>query len=209
MGSYVARKAAEKIAFKVTDSIVNGTGVGQPLGIMSSPCKVQVGKVTNQVTATLHGKNVAAMMGRMPAASFGRSVWLVNQDLIPQIMQLGFSVTDGTTTIAGAGPMYLPPNGIAQGNPYGTLLGRPVVVTEACQTLGTVGDIILADLSQYLTVVKSGGVRSDSSMHLFFDQNVTAFRFVFRMAGQPWLSAAITRKNGSNTLSHFVVLETR
>jgi HK97 family phage major capsid protein len=40
MGNYVARKAAEKIAFKVTDAIINGTGAGQPLGIMNAPCKV-------------------------------------------------------------------------------------------------------------------------------------------------------------------------
>jgi hypothetical protein len=46
-------------------------------------------------------------------------------------------------------------------------------------------------------------------MHLFFDQNVTAFRFVLRMNGQPWLSAAIARKSGSNTLSHFVTCQTR
>ena len=67
----------------------------------------------------------------------------------------------------------------------------------------------LADLTQYLTVVKAGGVRSDTSIHLFFDQNTTAFRFVLRVAGQPWLSAAIARKSGNNTLSHFVTVATR
>jgi hypothetical protein len=64
-------------------------------------------------------------------------------------------------------------------------------------------------MTKYLTVVKAGGLRSDVSMHLWFDQNLTAFRFVLRMNGQPWLSSAITRKNGSNTLSHFVNLQTR
>ena len=91
-------------------------------------------------------------------------------------------------------------------------LERPVLKlcrAEACQALGTVGDIILADLSNYLAVVKSGGLKTDTSIHLFFDQNATAFRFVFRMNGQPWLSAPIARKNGSNTLSHFVSLDTR
>ena len=58
-------------------------------------------------------------------------------------------------------------------------------------------------------MVKSGGVRSDTSIHLWFDQNATAFRFVLRMSGQPWLSAAIARASGSNTLSHFVSLAAR
>jgi HK97 family phage major capsid protein len=209
MGNYVARKAAEKIAFKVTDAIINGTGAGQPLGIMNAPCKVMAAKVSTQVAATFHAKNAALMMGRMPASSFARSVWLINQDVVQQILQLGFAVTDGTTSNVGAGALYLPPNGIATGSPYGSLLGRPIVVTEACAALGTAGDVILADMSQYLTVIKTGGVRSDTSMHLYFDQAVTAFRFIFRMAGQPWLSAPIARKNGSSTLSHFIYLEAR
>jgi len=208
MSSYVVAKAGEKLAFKVTDAIINGTGVGQPLGIMNAPCKVQVSKIGSQVAATFHAKNAAAMMARMPAASFGRSVWLVNQDVMPQIMQMGFPVTDGTTTVAGAGALYMGPGQLAGQSAYGSILGRPIVVTEACQALGTAGDVILADLSRYLAVVK-GAVRSDTSIHLWFDQGITAFRFVMRCNGQPWLSAAIARKNGSATLSHFITLEGR
>jgi HK97 family phage major capsid protein len=149
------------------------------------------------------------MMARMPAQSYARSAWLINQDVVPQILKAGFAVTTVAGAAAGAGALYLPPNGLAANTPYGFLLGRPIVVTEACATLGTVGDVILADLSKYLTVVKAGGVRSDTSIHLFFDQNTTAFRFVLRIAGQPWLSAPIARKNGANTLSHFVTVATR
>jgi len=46
-------------------------------------------------------------------------------------------------------------------------------------------------------------------MHLYFDQGVTSFRWTLRLGGQPWLSAPIARKNGSNTLSPFVALATR
>ena len=208
MAGYVVSKAGEKFAFKVNDAIINGTGAGQPLGIMNSPCKVQVGKISSQVAATVHAKNVVTMMARMPARNWANAVWLVNQDVIPQILQLGFPVTDGTTTVAGAGALYMGPGQLANQGAYGSLLGRPIVVTEACQTLGTAGDIILADLSQYL-VVRKGAMRSDTSIHLWFDQNTTAFRFVMRLNGQPWLSTPIVRKNGSNTLSHFITLEGR
>lgn len=209
MGAYVQRKAGEKMAFKVNDAIINGTGAGMPLGIMNSPCLVTVSKISSQVADTLHAKNVVAMMGRMPASSFKRAVWLINQDLITQIPQLGFPVTDGTTTNVGAGALYLQPGQMANGSPYGTLWGRPIIATEACAPIGDLGDIILADMSQYLTVVKSSGIKTDVSIHLFFDTNTTAFRFVMRMNGQPWLSAPIARKSGSNTLSHFVTLEAR
>jgi HK97 family phage major capsid protein len=209
MGGYVGKKAGEKIDFKVTDAILNGTGVGQPLGIMNAPCRVSVAKETSQVAATFHADNVGKMMARLPSKSFARSVWFVNQDVLPQIFKLGFAVTTAAGTAAGAGALYLPPNGLANTPAYGTILGRPIVVTEACATLGTVGDVILADMSRYLTVVKASGVKSDVSMHLWFDQNLTAFRFVLRVNGQPWLSAPIARKSGSNTLSHFVSLDTR
>lgn len=208
MSGYVVRKAGEKFAFKVNDAIINGTGAGQPLGIMNAPCTVSVAKVTSQVAATFHADNAVAMMARMPAQSYARSVWLINQDVVPQILKAGFAVTTAAGAAAGAGALYLAPNGLASASPYGTLLGRPIVVTEACATLGTVGDVILADLSQYLAIVK-GSLKTDVSIHLWFDQNTTAFRFVMRMNGQPWLSGAIARKNGSNTLSHFVTLATR
>jgi len=208
MSGYVTSKAGEKMAFKVNDAIINGTGVGQPLGIMNAPCTVSVAKVTSQTAATFHADNAVAMMARMPAQSFGNSVWLINQDVVPQILKLGFAVTTAAGTAAGAGALYLPPNGLANQSTYGSLLGRPIIVTEACATLGTVGDVILADLTKYLSVVK-GSMKADVSIHLWFDQNVSAFRFVMRMNGQPWLSAAIARKNGSNTPSHFITLATR
>lgn len=207
MGSYITGKAGEKFVFKLNDALLNGTGAGMPLGILNAPCLVSVAKESSQTAATFHADNAVKMMARMPASSYSRSVWLINQDVVPQIMQLGFVVKSASGTAAGAGALYLPPNGISNGT-YGSLLGRPIVVTEACQTLGTKGDIILADLGKYLTIVK-GTLRSDASIHLFFDQNVTAFKFVLRVNGQPWLSAAIARKNGSNTLSHFVSLDTR
>ncbi len=88
---------------------------------------------------------------------------------------------------------------------FSTFAARTV---EASAALGTVGDIVLADLSQYIAITK-GGVKADESMHFYFDQNIRTFRFVMRLGGQPWLSTPITRKNGSSTQSHFVTLATR
>ncbi len=208
MSGYIIGKAGEVIAFKLNDAILNGTGVGQPLGIMNAPCKVTVTKETSQTAATVHGRNVLKMMARMPASSFKRSAWLVNQDVLPQLGGLAMDVTKADGTAAGAGILYMQPQGLANQSAFGSILGRPVIVTEACQTVGTEGDIILADLSKYLSVVK-GGLKTDYSIHLWFDQAINAYRFILRMNGQPWLQSAISRKNGSNTLSHFVTLQTR
>lgn len=208
MSGYITGKAGEVIAFKLNDAILNGTGAGQPLGIMNAPCKVTVTKESSQTAGTVHGRNVLKMMARMPASSFKRSAWLVNQDVLPQLGGLAMDVTKADGTAAGAGILYMQPQGLANQSAFGSILGRPIIVTEACQTVGTEGDIVLADMSKYLSVVK-GGLKTDYSIHLWFDQAINAFRFILRMNGQPWLSSAIARKNGSNTLSHFITLQTR
>jgi HK97 family phage major capsid protein len=129
------------------------------------------------------------------------AVWLVNQDIEQQLMGLGFK--DGSDH-----PVYMPPGGLADA-PYGRLLGRPVIVSEAAPTLGDRGDISLIDWSTYLSIMKTGGIRNDVSIHLWFDYDVTAFRFVMRVGGQPWWRTPITRKSGSNTLSCAVTLGER
>jgi hypothetical protein len=43
-------------------------------------------------------------------------------------------------------------------------------------------------------------------MHLYFDTDHLAFRFVMRIGGQSYWPSAIARKNGSNTLSPIVTL---
>jgi len=205
----LTQKAAEKLNFKINDLIVNGNGTGQPLGIMNAPCKVTVSKESSQAAATVLAANIVKMYARMPAWARSRAVWLINQDVEPQIHQLGMTISNPAgTQLYGGAPMFIPPGGMTSA-PSGLLLGRPIVPTEACQTLGTTGDIIFADLKSYFLPYKASGIRSDVSMHLYFDTAHTAFRWTFRFGGQPWLSSAIGRKNGSNTLSHFVALETR
>jgi HK97 family phage major capsid protein len=110
--------------------------------------------------------------------------------------------TGGTTLVA-----YMPPGGLSA-NPYATLMGRPVVPVEWCATLGTVGDIILADLRHYVTATK-GMIEPNMSIHLRFDYDESVFRFIFRIDGQPWWTAALTPYKGANTQSCFVALATR
>jgi HK97 family phage major capsid protein len=87
-------------------------------------------------------------------------------------------------------------------------MGRPVIPVEYCSTLGTVGDIVLADLSQYI-VIDKGGVQTAESIHVRFAYDERTFRATYRIDGQPWHRSAITPANGSNTQSPFVALATR
>ncbi len=204
MDSYLRRKVPEKMDFAINNAIVNGTGVGKPKGILNADALVSVARESGQAADTLIYENIVNMYSRMYAPSRRNAVWLLNQDIEPQLFTMEFPTTTGASAV----PAYMPPRGLADA-PFGTLMGRPILPTEACQTLGDKGDIIFADLSQYLTVVKTGGIRSDVSIHLWFDYDTVAYRFILRIAGQPWWSAAISKLNGSNTLGCFVTLDER
>ena len=79
---------------------------------------------------------------------------------------------------------------------------------EYTQTLGTQGDILLVDLSQYLLVDK-GGVEAAQSMHVRFLNDEMTYRFIYRVDGQPIWNAALTPFKGTNTLSPYVTLDAR
>jgi HK97 family phage major capsid protein len=202
LSTYIRRKAPMKIDYKITDGIVNGTGVGMPLGLLNAGCKVQVAKESGQAAASIVFNNIVKMYARVYSRCRANLVWLINQDIEPQLLALQFP---GTGT---AVPVYLPPGGLSA-SPYGMLMGKPVIPTEACQTIGTEGDIIAADLSAYMTAQKVSGMRQDTSIHLYFDYDIMAFRFILRVAGQPWWTSAITPANGSNSRSCIVTLASR
>lgn len=202
--SWLRAKAPGKMAAKINTGFVAGTGVGQPLGILRSPSLVSVAKETSQAADTILFPNINKMWSRMYAPWRRNSIWLINQDIEPQLNGMAF---DWQAT-AGKVPAYLPANGLSA-SPYATLMGRPVVPLEACSAIGDQGDIILVDMNQYWGLTKSGGIRTDTSIHLYFDQALTTFRFIFRLNGQPAWSSAITRENGTNTLSWAVTLDAR
>jgi len=191
-----------EFGFLLDDSIINGTGAGQPLGILNAPCLVSVTKETGQKAATVMAENVIKMYARMFASSQPSAVWLINNSVFPQLFTMSLSV--GTGGI----PVYMPAGGLS-GQQYGTLFGRPVIPSEQCAALGTVGDIIFADLANGYLLAEKGGVKSDMSIHVRFDYDESVFRFVLRVDGQPVRATALTPYKGSDTLSHFVALAVR
>lgn len=209
LDGYLRRKVPEKFDFALNLALLQGSGVGRPMGILNADCTVSVAKETSQAADSVVSANILKMYSRMYAPCRSNAVWLINQDIEQQLMQMTINVKNvaGTENVGGSA-VYIPPGGLSA-SPFGTLLGRPVIPTQACETLGDKGDIIFADLSKYLSVVKTGGVRQDVSMHLWFDYDMTAYRFIFRVGGQPWWSSAISPRDGANTLSCFVTLAER
>ncbi|QEH80838.1 phage major capsid protein [Sphingomonas sp. C8-2] len=122
--------------------------------------------------------------------------WLANGDIMPAIMELKNEANQ---------PVWFPNYQIAPG---GILLGRPVLFTEHCQTLGDLGDLQFVNPNGYEAFRKQS-VQFAESIHLYFDYNIRAFRWVFRAGGQPVLQKPVDPARGTNTKSHFVSLAER
>ncbi len=198
---YVARKAAEEFEFMIGDAIFNGTSVGQPTGILNSPSLLSITKEVGQLTATIVTENVAKMYARFFQPYFGNAKWYHNQDCLAQLHLMTLGI--GTAGV----PTNLPPSGVA-GAPNNSIYGRPMQPIEFCSTVGTAGDLTLADLSQVLSISK-GGISQAVSMHVEFLTDQLALRFTMRLNAQPWENAPITPYKGSATQSSFVTIANR
>lgn len=190
---------AEELTWLAENAIIRGTGAGQPQGLVGFAATISIAKETGQAAATLAMENLSKLWARLYARSRANAVWYVNQDVEPQMDLLAKVI--GT---AGVEPNFVTygPDGLRR------IKGRPVVAIEYCSTIGTVGDIILADLSQYV-VIEKGGIDQAQSMHVRFTTNEMAFRAIYSIDGEPMWRSALTPANGSNTLSPYLTLATR
>ncbi len=195
---WLDRSFKDEFNFVLCDAIINGDGAAKPLGIMNSPALITVTAETGQGSSTIVAENIIKMWARRVSNRAMNYVWLINQDIEPQLHTMGIA-------IGSAGfPVYMPAGGIS-GAQYGTLFGRPVIPCDFCQTLGTAGDVILVDFSRYLMIDK-GDIQSASSIHLKFDYDETVFRWVYRVDGQPMDKTYITPFKGTNYQSPFICL---
>ena len=192
------------IAYQEDDKFLSGAGAGCPLGIYNSPAKISVTKETGQAATTIVTENILKMYSRMHPASVNSAIWVAHNDTFPELASLTIAVGTGGNSVG------ILREQVIQGVPVFTLLGRPIMFTEKAATLGTVNDIAFVDFSQYIIGGKSaGGSTVNTSIHLKFDQDETAFKVRLRTDGQCWWKSALTPKNGSNTVSPIVLLATR
>lgn len=198
LNNRLTKKAGQAIAWRKNEAIVEGTGVGQPLGWTKGKSLLIIPKENGQGAKSVNAKNVINMFARLQRIPGDKPFWLINQDVLPELMVM---------TI-GDKPIWMPPNGLVDA-PGGYLLGLPIRFSEFAETLGSQGDVQLISPKGYYGARRSSGVKFATSIHLFFDYNMQAFRWVFRYGGQPHLSKPIAPNKGEQTRSHFVTLAAR
>lgn len=186
-----------------------GSGTGEPLGVFNSlnsafiqvPAQGGQDGVASPNGASIVWENIVNMYARMLPSSLNSAVWVVSPATLPQLLTTALSVGTGGSLV-----------GMAAGNgqvaPVMSLLGRPVIISEKVGNLGLSGDINLVDFGQYL-IGDRMAMQSAISTEYKFGQDITAYRFIERVDGRPWLQSAITPRNSGPTLSPYVGLAAR
>lgn len=174
--------AAEDYAF------LRGSGVGRPLGVLSSGCLLTVNRATAN---TVKYEDLVDMESKiledLPA------VWIVTAKAIKQLRLM----KDGANQYIWSENARDPAGA--------TLLGRPVVKNYRSPAVGSKGDVILATMPHY--VIKDGSPLSvAASEHVHFKNLKTVVRASKSVGGGPWMKDPITQEDGQ-TYSPFVALD--
>jgi len=171
---------------------LQGTGVGQPLGVINSPATITI---TRNTTVTILFADVTAMIDRFMGGS--KAVWIINKACRSKIIAL---------VDANGNSIWIQGN-LAKAIPD-TLMGIPIIWTYKVPAVGTKGDIGLYDFSQY--IIKDGyGPAFAKSEHVYFLSNRTCLKMFGNVDGKPWLKGTLTADDNSTEISPFVVLSTK
>jgi len=179
-------------------AFLKGTGAGQPLGILNSNALITVSKEAGQSANTIVYENLVNMLSRLHPGCYKNALWIAHPTTIPQLLSLYVPT--------GSGGEYVPVLQDRGGN--FTLLTKPVIFTEKLEPLGTKGDIMLCDFTQYAIGLR-GDLRFESSIHVHFQTDEIAHRIIARVDGMPLWDSALTLEDGSTTVGPFVALEDR
>lgn len=199
----INRTFPKEFAFTIDESILWGTGVGQPLGVFNSGAVVTVAPQGAQTARTIVYENILNMISVFHEEPGSQPIWIANRNTLPQLATMALMM-------GGSGvPVWMPADG-RQERALPTLFGYPVVWSEHAATLGETGDLSLVDLNQYL-IIEKGGLKADVSGHVRFEYDEQVFRFVYRIDGQTTVNKPVTPYRGAAGEKHspFVTLGPR
>jgi len=171
------------------EAFINGTGAGQPLGVIGAPATVTVNRAGANAIA------LADVVNMLESFQGVNPVWFASRQALSNLMLMNGPALS---------PSYVFMPSARDAMPH-TLFGYPLIFSEHCPALGTAGDLILADWSKYL-IGDRKSITIDSSKHYRFQNDITAWRAVHRVDGRPWLSAPLTYSDGTTQVSPFVIL---
>ena len=173
VGSRIRRAVNARLAFFV----LNGTGVGQPLGILNSSALVQSPHATATAFVAADALNMIARFEPL----IGAGMWVANRTNLPEIHTIaqgaGGYVTDMNRE-PGTVPMY----------------GFEVFTSEHLPVTDNANSVLLIDGGSYI-IFEHGPFYLEFSEHADFLNGNDVWRFGQRIDGKPILDSTIKEGN--------------
>lgn len=174
--------------------VFQGTGVGQPLGIINAGATITVARQAQAPANAIQYLDIVNMFENFLPSAKGH--WYFTQQAVSNLL---------TLADANGNYIWLPNLFSAAGNVNQQLLGLPVTFTEKLPALLQAGDAVLADPRYYLFGDRQAMTIDTTIFHLWaYDK--TSWRVVDRHDGQPWLSSPLTYQDGTVQVSPFIIL---
>lgn len=192
----ITRQFGSAWGYYEDDAFLQGVGAGQPLGVFNCGCLKSV--LRNTANRVMY-EDLAEVYQSMLPSSLNTAIWVIHPTVMAELIELG------SGNAADASGKILIWQTDAKVGPTWTIFGRPVIISEKLQALGTAGDILFADFRYYL-IGDRQSMTIDSSTHVAFTSDETCWRFVLRVAGQCWPQTTLTSRRGAHTFSPFVQL---
>ncbi len=192
---------AEGLAASKQYLFLHGSGVGMPLGALSTANPALLGTTRVSSGNNIDIGDVTGLMSKMIPSLFGSAVFIVHPLGLDNLMQLAL-VTNGD-------PAFTPASNAAPGSSLiGSLVGKSVYADEYMAPPGTAGDLAFVAPRAYAIGTRSGILISGSE-HAYFTSDQYAWRVTTRIDGQPRIDGTIKLADGSNTaVSAFVRIGT-
>lgn len=207
-GDFCARVIGLGYQWFEDDTWINGTGVGEPQGLINAPCAVAVTRNTGgsvlQVDIASMFKSLhpaAKMYGFTPGLTSVR--WLISATVMDQILEMYFAIGTPTNTAVAPSGWFQAGDGDKVGP---NMLGLPVTVTDHQPAAGSVGDVILADLAQFVIADRMAmTIERSTESPGAFGSDTSNFRIKSRLDGRYWVQSSTTTEAAQH-VSPVVVL---
>ena len=191
---FLVQTIAEGYAWTEDDYFIgtNGTGVGCPQGLINAPCAIGIDR--NTASEVLLA-DVVAMYKQLHPASRRSAVWLIDDSTWTYLLEM-YLVPN--TPPATSGAPATPPDWLVYdpASGYFLMLGLPVIATDHQPSLGSTGDVLLADIRHYLIGDLQTMTVEISSRGAGWISDTSGIRVRSRVDGRYWIQSSTTTESG-------------
>ncbi|MFZ3137443.1 MAG: phage major capsid protein [Thermodesulfovibrionales bacterium] len=192
----VTQALTKSISFYADYYLLRGNGVAKPSGVLIDPALIKIARNTVNDVKFI---DIVSMYSRLYGPCVKNAVWVISPTVVPQLIQM---VDTGNHLIWTPSPVY---GGAISGPVPNSLFGLPVIVSEKLPALGTEGDMLLADFSNY-AFGTAQTILFERSNAPGWHEGTISYRGIIRLDGAGLWEKPLTGLSGGNTLSWCVCL---